>query len=42
MFLHYQDHDFSGNPRMLHWLLGRQPTTLEECLKREIAKLQLK
>ena len=41
MFLHYQDHDFSGNPRMLHWLLGRQPTTLEECLQREIDKLGL-
>lgn len=41
MFLHYQDHGFSGNPRMLHWLLGRQPTTLEECLKREIDRLQL-
>lgn len=39
MFLHYQNHGFSGNPRMLHWLLGRQPTTLEDCLQREIAKL---
>ena len=42
MFLHYQNHGFSGNPRMLHWLLGRQPTTLEDCLKREIAQLDLK
>jgi len=41
MFLHYQNHGFSGNPRMLHWLLGRQPTTLEECLQREINKLQI-
>jgi uncharacterized protein YbjT (DUF2867 family) len=41
MFLHYQNHGFSGNPRMLHWLLGRQPTTLEDCLKREIDKSQL-
>jgi NAD(P)H dehydrogenase (quinone) len=39
MFLHYQNHGFSGNPRMLHWLLGRQPTTLEDCLQREIDKL---
>lgn len=39
MFLHYQNHGFYGNPRMLHWLLGRQPTTLEECLAREIAAL---
>jgi uncharacterized protein YbjT (DUF2867 family) len=39
MFLHYQNHGFSGNPRMLHWLLGRQPTTLEECLNREISRL---
>ncbi len=42
MFLHYQDHDFSGNPRMLHWLLGRQPTTLEDCLKREIDRHHIK
>jgi uncharacterized protein YbjT (DUF2867 family) len=41
MFLHYQNHGFSGNPRMLHWLLGRQPTTLEECLSREISRLNL-
>jgi uncharacterized protein YbjT (DUF2867 family) len=41
MFLHYQNHGFSGNPRMLHWLLGRQPTTLKECLSREIAQLKL-
>lgn len=39
MFLHYQNHGFYGNPRMLHWLLGRQPTTLEECLEREIAAM---
>lgn len=41
MFLHYQNHGFSGNPRMLHWLLGREPTTLEECLRREISRLDL-
>jgi len=41
MFLHYQNHGFSGNPRMLHWLLGRQPTTLEDCLRREISRLSL-
>ena len=41
MFLHYQNHGFSGNPRMLHWLLGRQPTTLEDCLQREIGRQQL-
>ena len=36
MFMHYQAHGFSGNPRMLDWLLGRQPTSLEKCLSREI------
>jgi len=41
MFLHYQAHGFSGSPRMLNWLLGRQPTSLEECLKREISRLNL-
>ncbi|MCJ7734347.1 MAG: NmrA family NAD(P)-binding protein, partial [Anaerolineales bacterium] len=40
MFLHYQDHGFSGNPGMLHWLLGRLPTTLEKCLQREISSLE--
>ena len=40
MFLHYQAHDFAGNPRTLAWLLGRQPTTLEKCLQREIAHLE--
>lgn len=38
MFLHYQNHDFVGNPRILRWLLGRQPTSLEDCLSREIAR----
>ncbi len=37
MFLHYQAHGFSGSPRMLAWLLGRQPTSLEECLQRDIS-----
>lgn len=41
MFLHYQNHGFSGNPRMLYWLLGRQPTTLEECLQREITEQKI-
>jgi hypothetical protein len=40
MFLHYQAHGFSGNPHMLSWLLGRQPTSLEKCLQREIARLE--
>jgi len=39
MFLHYQAHGFSGSPRILAWLLGRQPTSLEECLQREISRL---
>ena len=39
MFLHYQAHGFSGSPRMLAWLLGRRPTSLEECLQREISHL---
>jgi uncharacterized protein YbjT (DUF2867 family) len=41
MFLHYQAHGFSGSPHMLAWLLGRQPTSLEECLEREISRLNL-
>lgn len=41
MFLHYQAHGFRGSPRMLSWLLGHQPTSLEECLQREITRLKL-
>jgi len=40
MFLHYQAHGFCGSPGMLAWLLGRQPTSLEECLRREISCLE--
>jgi len=39
MFLHYQAHGFFGSPRMLSWILGHQPTSLEECLQREISRL---
>ncbi len=41
MFLHYQTHGFCGSPTMLTWLLGRQPTSLEKCLQREISNLTL-
>lgn len=39
MFLYYQNHGFVGNPLLLQWLLGRQPTSLENCLRREIGRL---
>lgn len=39
MFQYYQSHGFIGNPLMLQWLLGRQPTSLESCLRREIDRL---
>ncbi|MFN2112707.1 MAG: SDR family oxidoreductase [Anaerolineales bacterium] len=39
MFLFYQNHGFVGNPLLLQWLLGRQPTSLESCLRREIDRL---
>lgn len=42
MFLHYQEHGFMGNPGMLHWLLGRQPTSLESCFRREISRLGIR
>ncbi len=35
MFQHYKKFGFSGNSLVLSWLLGRQPTTLENCLRRE-------
>ncbi|MGB2956922.1 MAG: NmrA family NAD(P)-binding protein [Anaerolineales bacterium] len=39
MFQHYKKFGFSGNPLVLSWLLGRQPTTLENCLRRELDNL---
>ena len=40
MFQHYRKFGFSGNPLVLSWLLGRQPTTLENCLRRELKRLK--
>ena len=38
MFQHYEQFGFPGNPGVLGWLLGRQPTSLRSCLKREISE----
>jgi uncharacterized protein YbjT (DUF2867 family) len=38
MFQSYKKFGFSGNSLVLGWLLGRQPTTLESCLRRELNK----
>ncbi len=38
MFQNYKEFGFSGNSLVLGWLLGRQPTTLESCLRRELNK----
>jgi len=38
MFQNYKKFGFSGNSLVLGWLLGRQPTTLENCLRRELNK----
>ncbi len=38
MFQNYKKFGFSGNSLVLGWLLGRQPTTLESCLRRELNK----
>jgi uncharacterized protein YbjT (DUF2867 family) len=35
----YSAHDFVGNPNVLTMLLGRPPTTLEEFIKSEFAKM---
>ena len=40
MFQHYKKFGFSGNSLVLSWLLGRQPTTLESCLRRELNRLK--
>lgn len=31
----YSSHDFVGNPHVLTWLLGREPTTFEQFVRRE-------
>ena len=39
MFQNYRKFGFNGNSLVLGWLLGRQPTTLESCLRRELNRL---
>ena len=36
----YSKYDFVGNPNVLRWLLGREPTTVEEYLRKEYAHFQ--
>jgi NAD(P)H dehydrogenase (quinone) len=38
MFRHYEQFGFIGNPGVLGWLLGREPTSLKSCLEREITR----
>lgn len=40
MFQNYKKFGFCGNSLVLGWLLGRQPTTLESCLRRELNSLK--
>ncbi len=35
----YSRHDFVGNPNVLRWLLGREPTSVEDYLRGEYARL---
>jgi uncharacterized protein YbjT (DUF2867 family) len=37
MFRYYQAHGLTGNPNVLRWLLGRNPTTLAGFARREFA-----
>ncbi|MEU5957943.1 hypothetical protein [Streptomyces sp. NPDC047525] len=37
----YSSHDFVGNPNVLTWLLGREPTSFKQFVQREIAALQM-
>ncbi len=37
MFRYYQDHGFRGNPRVLGWLLDRQPTDFDGFVERVVA-----
>ena len=36
---HYGEYDFVGNPNVMRWLLGREPTSVENYLRREFAKM---
>jgi uncharacterized protein YbjT (DUF2867 family) len=36
LFGHYDRHGIAGNPNVLGWLLGRQPTTFEQYVRREL------
>lgn len=36
----YSSHDFVGNPNVLTWLLGREPTTFEQFARREFRTFQ--
>ena len=36
----YSSHDFVGNPNVLRWLLGREPTTFEAFVHREYTRHQ--
>jgi uncharacterized protein YbjT (DUF2867 family) len=36
----YSSHDFIGNPNVLTWLLGREPTTFEQFVRRELSALK--
>ncbi len=36
----YSSHDFVGNPNVLRWLLGREPTTFEQFVQREFDALE--
>jgi len=36
----YSSHDFIGNPNVLTWLLGRQPSSFEDFVRKEYAAFQ--
>ena len=36
----YSQYDFVGNPNVMAWLLGREPTTVEEYLRTEFVRFQ--
>ncbi len=39
LFDYYSKYGFFGNPNILQWLLGRNPTTLEDYIKKEFNKI---
>lgn len=37
LLAHYDSYGITGNPNVLTWLLGREPTSFRECTRRQLS-----